>query len=130
MHKLTEGPCTKVSLSKNDALHFYRQMIMIRRLEDASNTLYKAQQIRGFCHLYSGQEACAVGMKAALRPHDDIISAYRCHGWASVMGAPAAGILCELTGHVEGLSRGKAGSIVSFLLNGHRNLTNCFLHSI
>lgn len=86
-------------------------MLAIRRLESASGAMYKEKQIRGFCHLYSGQEACAVGMKAALRPGDDVITAYRCHGWTLLMGASVAGVLCELTGHVEGVARGKGGSM-------------------
>lgn len=112
MHKLSDAPCTKVTVKKDDALLYYRQMLAIRRLEAASGAMYKEKQIRGFCHLYSGQEACAVGMKGALRSHDDVITAYRCHGWTYLMGASIAGVLCELTGHVEGVSRGKGGSMV------------------
>lgn len=112
LHKLSDGPATTVSVNKEDALLYYRQMLSIRRLESASGAMYKEKQIRGFCHLYSGQEACAVGMKAALRPYDDVITAYRCHGWTYLMGAPIAGVLCELTGNVEGVSRGKGGSMV------------------
>lgn len=87
-------------------------MVAIRRLESASGSLYKEKAIRGFCHLYSGQEACAVGMKAALRPGDDVITAYRCHGWTYLMGVSIAGVLCELTGHIDGCSRAKGGSMV------------------
>lgn len=113
MHRLDSGPKTQVSVNKEDALTYYRNMLAIRRLEAASGAMYKEKQIRGFCHLYSGQEACAVGMKAALRSYDDVITAYRCHGWTYLMGASIAGVLCELTGHVEGVSRGKGGSMVS-----------------
>lgn len=88
-------------------------MLAIRRLETACGALYKEKAIRGFCHLYSGQEACAVGMKAALRSGDDVITAYRCHGWTYLLGVPIAKVLCELTGHIEGCSRGKGGSMVS-----------------
>ncbi|KAG5670705.1 hypothetical protein PVAND_000951 [Polypedilum vanderplanki] len=112
LHRIEDnGPATKVSVNKDDALKFYRQMLAIRRLESASGSMYKEKAIRGFCHLYSGQEACAVGMKAALRPGDDVITAYRCHGWTYLMGASIAGILCELTGHIEGVARGKGGSM-------------------
>lgn len=86
-------------------------MLAIRRLEAASGAMYKEKAIRGFCHLYSGQEACAVGMKGALRSHDDVITAYRCHGWTYLMGASISSVLCELTGHVDGVSRGKGGSM-------------------
>lgn len=86
-------------------------MLAIRRLEAASGAFYKEKLIRGFCHLYSGQEACAVGMKASLRAGDDVITAYRCHGWTYLMGASITSILCELTGNVEGVARGKGGSM-------------------
>ncbi|CRL07127.1 CLUMA_CG020122, isoform A [Clunio marinus] len=111
LHKLNDGPKTNVTVNREDALNYYRQMLSVRRLEAASGAMYKEKQIRGFCHLYSGQEACAVGMKAALRPHDDVITAYRCHGWTYLMGASIASVLCELTGHIEGVSRGKGGSM-------------------
>jgi pyruvate dehydrogenase E1 component alpha subunit len=113
LHKLESGPKTSVSVNKEDALTYYRQMLTVRRLEAASGAMYKEKQIRGFCHLYSGQEACAIGMKAALRPYDDVITAYRCHGWTYLMGASVAGVLCELTGNIEGVARGKGGSMVS-----------------
>lgn len=114
MHKFADSPKTQVTVSKDEALTYYRQMLAIRRLEAAAGAMYKEKQVRGFCHLYSGQEACAVGMKAALRPHDDVITAYRCHGWTHLMGSSIAGVLCELTGHVDGVSRGKGGSMVSY----------------
>lgn len=101
-----------MTVSKEEALTYYRQMLSIRRLEAASGAMYKEKVVRGFCHLYSGQEACAVGIKAALRSHDDVITAYRCHGWTYLMGSSIAGVLCELTGHVDGVSRGKGGSMV------------------
>lgn len=74
MHRLPEGPQTSVSVNKDEALTYYKQMLAIRRLEAASGAMYKEKAIRGFCHLYSGQEACAVGMKAALRSYDDVIT--------------------------------------------------------
>lgn len=112
LHKLETGPPSSTTLTKEDALTYYRKMLSIRRLEAAAGSMYKEKMVRGFCHLYSGQEACAVGMVAALRPHDDVITAYRCHGWTYLMGASIAGVLCELTGNVEGVSRGKGGSMV------------------
>lgn len=112
LHKIPDaGPSTKVKLTRDDALTFYRQMLVMRRLEAAASTMYKEKQIRGFCHLYSGQEACAVGIKAALRSGDDVITAYRCHAWAYIMGVSVPGVLCELAGHVEGCARGKGGSM-------------------
>jgi pyruvate dehydrogenase E1 component alpha subunit len=61
-------------VNKDEALTYYKQMLAIRRLEAAAGSMYKEKQIRGFCHLYSGQEACAVGMKASLRSYDDVIT--------------------------------------------------------
>ncbi|XP_063695732.1 probable pyruvate dehydrogenase E1 component subunit alpha, mitochondrial [Culicoides brevitarsis] len=92
-------------------------MYAIRRLEDASSVLYREKVIRGFCHLYTGQEACAVGMKAALRDIDSVITAYRCHGWTYVMGVSLHGILAELTGRQTGCARGKGGSMHMYSKN-------------
>ncbi|XP_050535895.1 probable pyruvate dehydrogenase E1 component subunit alpha, mitochondrial isoform X2 [Daktulosphaira vitifoliae] len=86
-------------------------MQYIRRIETASGNLYKEKIIRGFCHLYSGQEACAVGMKAAFREQDSLISAYRVHGWTYLMGATPLEVLAELTGRKSGVVRGKGGSM-------------------
>ncbi|XP_022916172.1 pyruvate dehydrogenase E1 component subunit alpha type II, mitochondrial-like isoform X2 [Onthophagus taurus] len=86
-------------------------MHTIRRMETSAGSLYKEKIIRGFCHLYSGQEAVCVGIKAALRPNDAVITAYRAHGWTYVMGVSVQGVLAELTGRQSGCSRGKGGSM-------------------
>lgn len=86
LHNLTDGPTTSVTLTREDALKYYEQMFTIRRIETSAGSLYKEKIIRGFCHLYSGQEACAVGMVAAMRPDDSVITAYRCHGWTYLLG--------------------------------------------
>lgn len=111
LHKLDKGPSTSVSVTKEDALKFYRDMLLVRRLEVASDNLYKQKVIRGFCHLYSGQEAVCVGMAAALRPQDSCITAYRAHGWTYTMGETILGVLAELTGRETGNVRGKGGSM-------------------
>ncbi|XP_019865397.2 probable pyruvate dehydrogenase E1 component subunit alpha, mitochondrial isoform X2 [Aethina tumida] len=117
LHKLEESPATTVSLSKEDALTYYTQLHTIRRMETSAGNLYKEKIIRGFCHLYSGQEAVAVGIKAALRPHDAVITAYRAHGWTYLMGVPPLGVLAELTGRQSGCSRGKGGSMHMYTKN-------------
>lgn len=61
LHNLETGPSTKAQLSRDEAIEYYKQMQTIRRLETAAGNLYKEKIVRGFCHLYSGQEACAVG---------------------------------------------------------------------
>ncbi|KAF4526104.1 hypothetical protein B566_EDAN007598 [Ephemera danica] len=117
LHKLEEGPSTRVTVTRDEALTYYKQMLMIRRIETASGNLYKEKIIRGFCHLYSGQEACAVGMKAAMGPLDGIISAYRIHGWTYLMGVSPLGVLSELTGRKSGCARGKGGSMHMYAPN-------------
>ncbi|XP_017469682.1 PREDICTED: probable pyruvate dehydrogenase E1 component subunit alpha, mitochondrial isoform X2 [Rhagoletis zephyria] len=92
-------------------------MQTIRRIETSAGNLYKEKIIRGFCHLYSGQEACAVGMKAAMREQDNIISAYRVHGWTYLMGVSPLGVLAELTGRQSGCALGKGGSMHMYAPN-------------
>jgi len=66
LHRMDEGPSTDVTVTRDEALSYYREMTMVRRLEAAANALYKEKAIRGFCHLYTGQEAVCVGMEAAI----------------------------------------------------------------
>jgi len=111
LHKMDDSPNTDVKLEREDALKFYRQMSSIRRMEAAANSLYKEKSIRGFCHLYSGQEAIAVGMENAIRKTDAVITAYRAHGWTYIRGVPIKAVLTELTGRKSGCARGKGGSM-------------------
>ncbi|CAH0746782.1 unnamed protein product [Diatraea saccharalis] len=111
LHKLDSGPATTATLTSEDALKLYERLAILRRIETASGNLYKEKIIRGFCHLYSGQEAVAVGMRAAMRDVDSVITAYRCHGWTYLMGVSVLGVLSELTGRRTGCSRGKGGSM-------------------
>ena len=67
--------------------------------------------IRGFCHLYDGQEACCVGMENAILPTDDVITSYRAHGWTFMRGISVAGVLAELFGRELGCADGKGGSM-------------------
>lgn len=111
LHKLDTSPSTTVTVNRDDALKYYTQMHTIRRMETAAGNLYKDKIIRGFCHLYSGQEAVAVGIKAALRPYDGVITAYRAHGWSYLMGVSPLGVLAELCGRQKGCAKGKGGSM-------------------
>jgi pyruvate dehydrogenase E1 component alpha subunit len=114
----------KPIVDRETALSWLRMMLLIRRFEERSAMLYQNQKIGGFCHLYSGQEACAVGSIGALRPDDYVITAYRDHGHALARGmAPKAG-MAEMLGKAAGCSKGKGGSMHFFdaannFLGGH-----------
>src|SRR5262245_31875523 len=90
---------------------FYRDMLLIRRFEEKAGQLYGMGLIGGFCHLYIGQEAVVVGMQAALRPIDQVITTYRDHGHMLACGMDPAGVMAELTGRATGYSKGKGGSM-------------------
>lgn len=117
LHKMEPQPELNVECTKDEAFKFYKQMQAIRRLETTAGNLYKAKQIRGFCHLYSGQEAVCVGMKAALDDNDSVITAYRAHGWTYIMGVSLVGVLAELTGRSSGCAKGKGGSMHMYTKN-------------
>jgi pyruvate dehydrogenase E1 component alpha subunit len=117
LHKLESGPNLNVECTKSEALDYYHKMQSIRRLETTAGNLYKEKQIRGFCHLYSGQEAVCVGMKAAFHENDSVITAYRAHGWTYVMGVSLLGVLAELTGRKTGCAKGKGGSMHMYTKN-------------
>ncbi|KAK9499392.1 hypothetical protein O3M35_002436 [Rhynocoris fuscipes] len=111
LHRLEKGPDRQVSVTKQDAVSMYTKMTVIRRLETIASSLYKEKAIRGFCHLYSGQEAVAVGMHAAMRKGDGLTTSYRCHPWVWLFGGTYEQLLGELCGKVIGSSRGKGGSM-------------------
>jgi len=114
---LDEEPATQTTLTREDALTYYKDMVTIRRMETAAANLYKEKAIRGFCHLCSGQEAIYIGMKAAMRSQDSVITSYRAHGFTYVMGVPVLGVLAELTGRASGCVRGKGGSMHMYAKN-------------
>ncbi|HEY2179592.1 MAG TPA: pyruvate dehydrogenase (acetyl-transferring) E1 component subunit alpha [Caulobacteraceae bacterium] len=97
-----------------DLLAFYRQMLLIRRFEERAGQLYGMGLIGGFCHLYIGQEAIAVGMQAARRAGDQVITGYRDHGHMLAAGMDPKAVMAELTGRAAGSSRGKGGSMHMF----------------
>jgi pyruvate dehydrogenase E1 component alpha subunit len=94
--------------------HLYREMLRIRRFEERCVELYSATQIRGFLHLYIGEEAVAVGVMQALGPDDAVVATYREHGHALARGVTADSIMAEMFGKVEGCSRGRGGSMHLF----------------
>jgi pyruvate dehydrogenase E1 component alpha subunit len=103
-----------VEPSPAQLLEWYRQMSLIRQFEVKCAQSYQQQKIGGFCHLYVGQEAVAVGSIGATRPQDYIITAYRDHGHAIARGMEIAPLFAELYGKITGCSRGKGGSMHFF----------------
>jgi pyruvate dehydrogenase E1 component alpha subunit len=101
--------------SKEELLKFYRDMLLIRRFEEKAGQLYGLGLIGGFCHLYIGQEAVAIGLQSALTPgKDSVITGYRDHGHMLAYGIDPNLIMAELTGRAAGISRGKGGSMHMF----------------
>jgi pyruvate dehydrogenase E1 component alpha subunit len=135
------------------ALNLLREMLRIRRFEEKAAELYTQGKIRGFLHLYIGEEAVAVGAMQALTPEDAIVATYREHGHALARGLPAGCLMAELYGKATGCSRGRGGSMHFFdaarrfyggyaivggglpiavglalgdQMQGHRRITACF----
>ncbi|QSL65694.1 hypothetical protein MERGE_003007 [Pneumocystis wakefieldiae] len=106
-----------ITVTKSELIKLYSDMVTIRRMELASDLLYKSKKIRGFCHLYIGQEAVAAGIEQAITPEDQVITAYRCHGFAYTRGSSVKSIIAELLGRVDGVSQGKGGSMHMFSRN-------------
>ncbi|MBS0479917.1 MAG: pyruvate dehydrogenase (acetyl-transferring) E1 component subunit alpha [Proteobacteria bacterium] len=101
--------------SKAELLDFYKQMLLIRRFEEKAGQLYGLGFIGGFCHLYIGQEAVAVGLQSALDGEkDSVITGYRDHGHMLAYGIDPKVIMAELTGRAAGISKGKGGSMHMF----------------
>jgi len=135
---LEDPKLTAATATKAEMLQFFRDMYTIRRMEIACDTEYKARNIRGFCHLYDGQEAIAAGLQASLTKDDDVISGYRCatrslarslgyrpptpflpkrargrrcHALQYIRGDSVTRIVAELFGFEMGSSKGKGGSM-------------------
>lgn len=104
----------KPHLSREHMLDLLRQMIRIRRFEDKCAELYTQEKIRGFLHLYDGEEAIAVGVIPVLEKRDRIVATYREHGHALARGVPMAAVMAEMYGKQEGCSRGRGGSMHLF----------------
>jgi len=98
-----------------DTLHrYYREMLLLRRFEEKAGQLYGMGLIGGFCHLYIGQVAVAIGMQHALNEGDTVVTAYRDHGHMLATGMDPKNVMAELTGRIDGYSKGKGGSMHMF----------------
>ena len=109
----------KSNVSKDELLHYYREMLQIRRFEEKAGQLYGMGLIGGFCHLYIGQEAVVVGLEACTKPGDKRLTSYRDHGHMLACGMKANGVMAELTGRAGGYSKGKGGSMHMFSKERH-----------
>jgi pyruvate dehydrogenase E1 component alpha subunit len=101
-------------MSDSHHLDLLRQMLRIRRFEERCAQLYQAEKIRGFLHLYIGEEAVAVGVIGSLLPDDAVVATYREHGHALARGMDPGAVLAEMYGKIEGCSRGRGGSMHLF----------------
>jgi len=104
----------KIHLDRAHLHGLYRQMLRIRQFEARCVELYQAQQIRGFLHLYDGEEAVAVGVMGTLEPRDAVVATYREHGQALARGVPMNAVMAEMLGKAEGCSKGRGGSMHLF----------------
>ena len=104
----------KIKVTRETYLKWYESMLLMRRFEEKAGQLYGLQKIKGFCHLYIGQEAVVAGAMSVLRPEDAMITAYRDHAHAIAKGIPARKVMAELYGKETGCSKGKGGSMHMF----------------
>jgi hypothetical protein len=111
VHNLEDAPSQKVECSKDELLGMFKLMYTMRRMEITCDNEYKARNIRGFCHLYDGQEAVATGIQNAFENTDSWITSYRCHCIALARGKSVSAIVGELFGNSIGSSGGKGGSM-------------------
>ena len=112
--KRTKKSSAKSAFSKENYLSWYEQMLLMRKFEEKAGQLYGQQKIKGFCHLYIGQEAVAAGSVSALKDGDKYITAYRDHAHPLVLGSDPGKVMAELYAKETGLSKGRGGSMHMF----------------
>ena len=112
--KRTKKSIAKSAFSNEEYLTWYEQMLLMRKFEEKAGQLYGQQKIKGFCHLYIGQEACAAGSVSALKEGDKYITAYRDHAHPLVLGSDPGKVMAELFAKETGLSKGRGGSMHMF----------------
>src|SRR4051812_50203412 len=108
-----------IEINKDTYLKWYEDMLLMRKFEEKAGQLYGQQKIRGFCHLYIGQEAVLAGAMSVLKPEDSMITAYRDHAHAIAKGVSSRSIMAELYGKATGCSKGKGGSMHMFSKEKH-----------
>jgi pyruvate dehydrogenase E1 component alpha subunit len=114
MEKVSVKKTNSVKLPKEQYLKWYESMLLMRRFEERAQQMYLQQKIRGFCHIYIGQEAVAAGSVSAIRPEDNIITAYRDHAHPLAKGMEPKYVMAELFAKATGCSKGKGGSMHIF----------------
>ena len=115
----TKTAAKKETFSKETYMTWFESMLFMRRFEEKAGQLYGQQKIRGFCHLYIGQEACVAGAVSALKRGDKYITAYRDHAHPLALGSDPKKIMAELYGKETGISKGKGGSMHMFDKENH-----------
>jgi len=105
---------SSIEITKDTYLYWYESMLLMRKFEEKTGQLYGQQKIRGFCHLYIGQEAVLAGAMSVLKHEDSLITAYRDHAHAIAKGTHPNAVMAEMYGKITGCSRGKGGSMHMF----------------
>ena len=106
---------THAVTNKKELVGYFTQMYALRRMEIAADVLYKSKLVKGFCHLYDGQEAINIGIEAAASRKDSVVTSYRDHTWQVTRGEPMKNVLGELLGRYCGPAKGKGGSMHMYM---------------